>query len=223
MIRILLIEDNVHDAELITRGLITSLGDSIHVTHVLTLQQAKVALIEPQNAYRLVIVDLMLPDSSGLSTLTALTELESNIPLMILSGVSDNKIQVQALELGASIYISKNTLDWQELADIVIKVLYAAKAKACIRCDVDRQIQQLNANFKGLTAQLETMLKNDQAIDARLQQMERWVFGVRNVDTIQDGALDTVAEFRRYKKLVLGAFGSAILAIILGVINRVVQ
>src|ERR1019366_4585625 len=60
-----------------------------------------------------VIVDLGLPDRDGMTVINSLRSW-SNVPILVLSGRSDSKYKIQALEIGADDYITK-PFDVEEL------------------------------------------------------------------------------------------------------------
>lgn len=60
-----------------------------------------------------VIVDLGLPDRDGMTVISSLRSW-SNVPILVLSGRSDSKYKIQALEIGADDYITK-PFDVEEL------------------------------------------------------------------------------------------------------------
>jgi two-component system KDP operon response regulator KdpE len=59
-----------------------------------------------EDSFDVFILDLGLPDSSGLSVLTRIREL-SNAPVIVLSVRNDETIKVKALDLGADDYVTK--------------------------------------------------------------------------------------------------------------------
>ena len=204
MFNILLVEDNSADADLIIKMLQRELHDSIAIKWVTTLAQAKFELT--QN-YRLLLLDLNLPDSRGLDTLESI---QTDIPIIVLSGID---VSLTALGFGAAAFINKNTTDWNQLPGTVVSVLYQHKLKVCVRCDVDVQIKRLADSIQQI-----------HILDARLGKIEDWIIGRRalGVDPLP-GAMDAVEEFRRYKKWTISAFWAAISAFLLGIINRILE
>jgi two-component system OmpR family response regulator len=57
--------------------------------------------------YQLIVLDLALPDVSGLTTLRAIKAAVPDQPVLVLSGLSDVESKVRSLELGASDYMTK--------------------------------------------------------------------------------------------------------------------
>lgn len=55
----------------------------------------------------MVLIDMMLPDISGLEVLKKIRVQDSHIPIMVISALSSEMDKVQALDLGADDYITK--------------------------------------------------------------------------------------------------------------------
>ena len=117
-LRLLLIEDNPGDATLFERHLTAGRSGSFPpatVTHTESLDEAVAALAaEP---FDLVLLDLGLPESSGLDTLDrysdAVAEFDDRepLPVVVLTGLEDDATAVEAIERGAQDYLVKDTVD----------------------------------------------------------------------------------------------------------------
>jgi two-component system KDP operon response regulator KdpE len=95
----------VDDEPPIRRFLRTSLGAVGH--HVVTAEDAAGALAMLRSEKPdVVILDLGLPDRSGLDVITEIRR-QSPVPIIVLSARSDERAKVAALDLGADDYISK--------------------------------------------------------------------------------------------------------------------
>lgn len=101
MIKILLIEDDLEIADLLTQYLSRYQMEVISYAHPQTALNS--LSIE---SYDLVILDLTLPDIDGLDVCRLLRE-RSDIPIIISSARSDLTDKVVALELGADDYLPK--------------------------------------------------------------------------------------------------------------------
>ncbi len=68
------------------------------------------------NTPSLMLLDVMMPEMSGLDVLSALRQnpAHRDIPVVMLTAVSDDKIQDEARKLGAVDYLVKGT-DWEEM------------------------------------------------------------------------------------------------------------
>ncbi|WP_417387187.1 SpoIIE family protein phosphatase [Gimesia sp.] len=101
---LLLVEDNSLDARLISSQL-NKAGCS-RLTHVSTLQEA-VSWLEMSNHVDVIVLDLTLPDSMGLNTFQLLYKRFPHIPIVILSGRTDQTLAIKAVSLGAQDYVFK--------------------------------------------------------------------------------------------------------------------
>ncbi|MFA6562012.1 MAG: response regulator [Verrucomicrobiia bacterium] len=102
---ILLVEDNAVDARVITEAL-TKAGEGAFV-----IQRAE-RLSEGLEKLRtqtidLVLLDFMLPDSEGMATFTAVRKEAPNVPVVALTGVSDEAVAIEAVRQGAQDFLVK--------------------------------------------------------------------------------------------------------------------
>jgi len=111
---ILVVEDNPGDLFLLGEFLRSTDLVIGEVKHAGSLGEAKRILsTEP---IELVFLDLSLPDSFGLESYTSLQAYTLRIPVILLTGLSDTKLALQALVLGAQDYLVKGEFDEQLLS-----------------------------------------------------------------------------------------------------------
>jgi len=102
MKNILLIEDN----ESILKGLVYSLEqERFKVITAMTIKDSK-NLLESNNIYNLIILDISLPDGSGFD-LCKYIKSNYNIPIIFLTAKDEEQDVVQGFDLGADDYIIK--------------------------------------------------------------------------------------------------------------------
>jgi len=121
---ILLIEDNRLQINIIRRILQKPPGHSFTL-HVAEKLQEGLELIsrEPIDA---VLLDLNLPDSEGVETLTAVTEQSPELPVVVLTAMDDEETAVDAVKHGAQDYLYKGKAD----QDLLVRSLrYAIERK----------------------------------------------------------------------------------------------
>lgn len=112
--RILLLEDNPGDARLVRAILEEDSDEIFEIVHVTRLADAEGRL--HRGDCDAALVDLGLPDSSGLDTITKLHREFERLPLVVLTGHDDAETRRQALSLGASDWLPKDDLDGGRLA-----------------------------------------------------------------------------------------------------------
>src|SRR5215213_1634568 len=102
---ILILEDNPSDSFLIEQMLSSS---ELPIQNIYTSERLDegIALIK-QHPVNLVLSDLSLPDSFGLDTFLRIRKNFSNIPIIILTGLSDSEVALDALKKGAQDYLVK--------------------------------------------------------------------------------------------------------------------
>lgn len=111
-LNVLLIEDNPGDAKLIQ----FRLSETDRKYNIQTIDRLELACdFLKKSRFDVILLDLGLPDSQGLDTFNKLYEHEKNIPIVILSGINDEKRSMQSVSLGAQDYLAKSFADTQLL------------------------------------------------------------------------------------------------------------
>ncbi len=105
MVKLLLVEDNPTDAQLVRDLFREGSADQVDLVHVDTLEEALRRLSrEPFDA---VLLDLSLPDTKGLETVTQMLATSPGVPLVVLSGWDDEDIGLEAVRMGAQDFLIK--------------------------------------------------------------------------------------------------------------------
>jgi len=108
-IAMLLVEDNPADAAWIAEMLAEATTVQFSVMHVNRLSDALTFLRE--KPFDIILLDLSLPDGSGLDTVMRAHAAVPNIPIVVMSGLGDEDLAVQALHEGAQDYLVKEQVD----------------------------------------------------------------------------------------------------------------
>ena len=108
-ISVLLIEDNEGDARII-KELLNNITDSnLTLTHASGIEDFKDFYKETK--YDVILLDLFLQETVGLKTLNYIIKEAPNVPIIIISGMMDKSMAVNALKLGAQDYLLKGTIN----------------------------------------------------------------------------------------------------------------
>jgi two-component system, NarL family, sensor histidine kinase UhpB len=123
-IRVLLVEDNVPDMKLVTRLLALVPQHPFTLTAVNRLETA----IEKLHGFKfdVVLLDLGLPDSKGISTFNAIHSECLDTPIVIFTISGDESLGVEAVSRGAQDYLVKGTSDERIMAK---SIRYAIERK----------------------------------------------------------------------------------------------
>ena len=164
MIKILLVEDNDADAHLTQDILAEWSIEQFDITHVTCLSEAFTHLAHER--FDAVLLDLSLPDGYGLPTLRQMQAASPTIPIIVLSGVSDQTLALQAVQNGAQDYLVKGQGQPEFLAR---SIRYAIERKRA-----EERLTYL-AQYDQLTGLVNRTLFRDRLVQAmarskRLQQ-----------------------------------------------------
>ncbi len=121
----LLIEDNPGDARLIKEMLQEQSSQKIELKHVECMEDAEKHLAA--NAIDVILLDLGLPDAQGLDAVRRARAAARGIPLVVLSGLDDESMAIQAMQEGAQDYLVKGQIEPREL---VRALRYAVERKS---------------------------------------------------------------------------------------------
>jgi PleD family two-component response regulator len=105
LIKVLLIEDNPGDAKLIEELLDASCQGCFLVEIIGKLSEG----IKKSRQFDadVILLDLSLPDSMGMETLVNMREKVQDIPIIVLTGLNDEEIALEAVQNGAQDYLVK--------------------------------------------------------------------------------------------------------------------
>jgi PAS domain S-box-containing protein len=122
--KILLIEDNPGDARLLREGLVEIKRASFELEWVNRLSTGLERLAG--GGIDAILLDLSLPDSQGLATFTQVYAQAPYVPIIVLSGLDDAQLAIQAVREGAQDYLVKGKID----SDLLTRTIrYAIERK----------------------------------------------------------------------------------------------
>lgn len=108
-IRVLLIEDNPGDVRLIREALVEARGGDFDLVWVDRLSEGLEHLAA--GGADVVLLDLGLPDSLGLETLGRVCDQRLGLPIIVLTGMDDEELAMEAVQSGAQDYLFKGRVD----------------------------------------------------------------------------------------------------------------
>lgn len=150
-VRILLVEDNPGDARLLRFTLQEAQSLRFDLVHASRLSEALEQVRE--GAFGVVLLDLSLPDAHGMETVTRMLDAAPGVPIIVLTGLTDETVAVQAVQAGAQDYLVKGSVDGGTLARAI---RYAMERK---RLEMER--------VKLLRAEQEARAAAEAAVNAR--------------------------------------------------------
>jgi PAS domain S-box-containing protein len=125
--KLLLVEDNPPDARLIREMLKEAPPGMFDLTLADRLDRALEAVrLDPPDV---ALMDLGLPDSSGLATLMAAQGAHPGLPIVVLTGLNDQAFAVEAVRAGAQDYLVKGRIN----GEVLVRTLHHAVERQRVR------------------------------------------------------------------------------------------
>lgn len=143
---LLLVEDDRQDALLVEELIAdTSMQTTVTLAPSLAEAERQIAINRPD----CVLLDMNLPDGTGLLVLERITRLDVTLPIVVLTGFTDEHFGVSAVGAGAQDYLVKGRVEPEMLQRAL---LYAIERKRAELTAVDLHASELRARE---TARLE--------------------------------------------------------------------
>jgi CheY-like chemotaxis protein len=144
---VLLIEDNPADARLVQEMFKEEQMRECKLDHASSLS-AGLRLLD-QGRYDALLLDLHLHDSDGMDTLLAVRSAKPKMPIVVLTGLSDEDAALAAIHRGAQDYLVKGKTDIGLLARVI---RFAIERKQILeeKAELVGQLQEALANIKTL-------------------------------------------------------------------------
>ena len=112
-INVLLIEDSREDAVLIEKALSQTSVIACSVVKAVTINSALGIIAESE--FDIVLLDISLPDTSGMEGLEAIHTLAPKLPVIVLTEYADEELVLAAIEKGAQDYMLKDQVNVQAI------------------------------------------------------------------------------------------------------------
>jgi GAF domain-containing protein len=166
MIKVLLIEDVPAHTQLIKDMLAWARGSAFSLETANRLSTGLEHLADKPTD--VVLLDLSLPDCQGLDTFTRVQEQAPHIPVVVLTGLDDKELAIQAAREGAQDYLLKGDVDTDLLTRTLRYAIERKRAEEEIRLR-NKQLATLNA----ISATVNQTLDLDQILDDALREVMR--------------------------------------------------
>jgi DNA-binding response OmpR family regulator len=161
---VLLVEDTPEHAELIREAFADAnvsrrAGPSFEVKHVTLLTEALTCL--RAGGIDVVLLDLYVPDSQGLETLTRTRAQAPGVPVVVLTALDDEALAVRAMREGAQDYVVKGEVPFELIA-------------RAVRYAIERQRAEVElVRARVAQAEAEAALRDAQLVEQRRREREQ--------------------------------------------------
>lgn len=171
-IRVLVVEDSPDYAAMLVEILTRSPGGEFDPIHVDSLSDALGYL--HNDAFDLILLDLSLPDSEGKSTLMQVNAFAPDTALVVLTGMDDWGLAIEAVREGAQDYLIKGETDTEQLERALLYALERHRARIILKRQSFRDDLTGLLNRRGFYSLASKHLK--------LAQREDWVLALIYAD-----------------------------------------
>ena len=114
-LRVLLVEDNPADARWVSEMLAEDTSSEFDLVHAPTVRDAVDCLGAPGHGLDAVLLDLSLPDETGLNTLQRVLTVAHTAVVIVMTGQGDEQVGLAAMQAGAQDYLVKGQVDGRTL------------------------------------------------------------------------------------------------------------
>lgn len=172
VLSILLVEDNPGDVRLLQEMLREVTTTRCQITPAMTLAAALACLSKVNAApFDVVLLDLSLPDSHGLSSLLALHDRAPSTPIVVLTSLDDEITALSAMQQGAQDYLIKGQVDRHLLLRSIRYAIERERAEATLRqtkIEWEQRALDRTRDLQRINHQLELELRERQRAEAAL-------------------------------------------------------
>ncbi|MGQ0535191.1 MAG: ATP-binding response regulator [Methanobacteriota archaeon] len=156
-LKVLVVEDNPRDVALLRDLLGGPDGGLLYMETADRLSKALARL--RASAFDAAFVDLGLPDSVGIPTIERIEERNPDLPIVVLTGVADEDLAIEALRCGAQDYLVKGHVAGRELYRAARYAVERKSTEVALRGEQERRFFE--------TRQIERLAEVD-ALKTRL-------------------------------------------------------
>ena len=142
-INVLLVEDDEDDAFL-EQDMLAERPGRFKVQRASRLADAMVLL--DQGEWGVILLDLGLPDSDGLSAVSELRDRKPEIPLIVLTGLADEDVGIAAMKRGAQDYLVKGHIN----GDLLRRAILYALERKSLENERERLIIELKQSMENV-------------------------------------------------------------------------
>jgi diguanylate cyclase (GGDEF)-like protein len=161
-IRLLLVEDDAAEAQILREMLDDGSSHTTEVTHVASMREVEKHLANV--ATDIILLDLRLPDADGLGAVRWARTAAPQVPLVVVTGEEDESLAAEALHEGAQDYLIKGQIDPRGL---LRALRYAIERKAIGEALIAEQVRAAHASqHDSLTGLPNRMVMNDRITQA---------------------------------------------------------
>ena len=125
--------------------------------------------------FTVVLLDLSLPDSHGLETFTKAHEQAPDVPIILMTGLDDEELALQAVQKGAQDYLVKHQVDGQTLGRslsyaverhrLLDEVVSRTKELSRVNSELEQEVAERRRAEESLAKQAEELRRSNAELE----------------------------------------------------------
>jgi CheY-like chemotaxis protein len=174
-LKILLVEDSPSDAALLQESLAQTVQEKLEFTHADCWEQAAKNL--QAGHFDVMLLDLSLSDSTGRDTFLRARAEAPHLPIVVLTGVEDEVISLDAVRHGIQDYLVKDQAYGRQTVRAIRHAIERKRLEEAlqkIQAELEKRVQDRTAELSQVNRVLQAEIaQREQAKKARLQVLQR--------------------------------------------------
>ncbi|MCK5292381.1 MAG: PAS domain S-box protein [Thermoplasmata archaeon] len=130
-IKVLIVEDNPADSRTMDE-LLTESEEAVFEVEVADRLSVALERLSTESV-DVILLDLGLPDSHGLDTFSEMNSSSPRIPIIVLTGMDDHNLAIEAVRIGAQDYLVKGEVDCNRLVRSTLFAIERKRAEEALR------------------------------------------------------------------------------------------
>jgi glucose-6-phosphate-specific signal transduction histidine kinase len=171
----LLVEDSPSDAALLQESLAQTVQEKLEFTHADCWEQAAKNL--QAGHFDVMLLDLSLSDSTGRDTFLRARAEAPHLPIVVLTGVEDEVISLDAVRHGIQDYLVKDQAYGRQTVRAIRHAIERKRLEEAlqkIQAELEKRVQDRTAELSQVNRVLQAEIaQREQAKKARLQVLQR--------------------------------------------------